>query len=99
MADRRYIVYILRCVDGSLYAGITDDLERRLLAHNAGKGAKYTRARLPVVVAWKRGRQLPREARQLEYAVKALRRADKERLVAGDLGLWRRLRRLAVTPL
>ena len=55
--------------------------------------------RRPVVVAWKRGRQLPRDARQLEAAIKALRRADKERLVAGDLALWRRLRRLAVTPL
>ncbi|MDC0673092.1 GIY-YIG nuclease family protein [Nannocystis radixulma] len=99
MAERRYTVYLLRCADGSLYAGITDDLERRLLAHNAGKGAKYTRARLPVAVAWKRGQQQPRAARQLEYALKALRRADKERLVAGDLALWRRLRRLAVTPL
>lgn len=99
MVDRRYTVYLLRCVDGSLYAGITDDLERRLAVHNAGKGAKYTRARRPVVVAWKRGRQLPRDARQLEAAIKALRRADKERLVAGDLALWRRLRRLAVTPL
>ncbi|WP_434427681.1 GIY-YIG nuclease family protein [Nannocystis pusilla] len=99
MPERRYTVYLLRCADGSLYAGITDDLARRLATHNAGKGAKYTRARLPVEIAWKRGQQLPRHARQLEYALKALRRADKERLVAGDLALWRRLRRLAVTPL
>lgn len=95
---RNYTVYLLRCADGSLYAGITNDLERRLAAHNAGKAAKYTRARRPVELAWKRGRQAPRHARQLEYALKALRRADKERLIAGDLALWRRLRRLAITP-
>ncbi|MCY1005661.1 GIY-YIG nuclease family protein [Nannocystis pusilla] len=63
MPERRYTVYLLRCADGSLYAGITDDLARRLATHNAGKGAKYTRARLPVEIAWKRG-QLPRHARR-----------------------------------
>lgn len=99
MAARAYTVYLLRCADGSLYAGITNDLLRRLAAHNAGKGAKYTRARLPVALVWHRGRQPPRAARQLERALKGLRRADKERLVAGDLALWRRLRRDAVTPL
>jgi putative endonuclease len=95
---RTYTVYLLRCADGSLYAGITNDLQRRLDAHNTGKGAKYTRARLPVALAWQRGRQEPRAARQLERALKSLRRADKERLVAGDLALWRRLRRQSVTP-
>lgn len=98
MPARTYTVYLLRCADGSLYAGITNDLERRLAAHNAGKGAKYTRSRRPVALAWHRGRQPPRAARQLERALKALRRADKERLVAGDLALWRRIRRAAVTP-
>lgn len=98
MPARTYTVYLLRCADGSLYAGITNDLARRLAAHNAGKGAKYTRARLPVELAWQRGRQPPRAARQLERALKSLRRADKERLVAGDLALWRRLRHAAITP-
>lgn len=98
MPARTYTVYLLRCADGSLYAGITNDLARRLAAHNAGKGAKYTRARLPVALAWQRSRQPPRAARQLERALKSLRRADKERLVAGDLALWRRLRRAAITP-
>lgn len=98
MTAQSYTVYLLRCADGTLYAGITNDLEHRLIAHNAGKGAKYTRGRRPVVLAWKRGRQPPRHARQLEHALKALSRADKERLVAGDLAIWRRLRRLALTP-
>lgn len=92
---RGYTVYLLRCADGTLYAGITSDLERRLAAHNAGKGAKYTRGRGPVALVWRRGRQVPREARQIERAIKALSRADKERLAAGDLGLWRRVRRAA----
>lgn len=99
MSARSYTVYLLRCADGTLYAGITTDLARRLAAHNAGKGAKYTRGRGPVVLAWKRGRQPPRHARQLEAALKALPRAAKERLVAGDHALWRRLRRAAITPL
>ena len=43
-----YYVYLLRCADGTLYTGFTNDLARRLAAHNAGKGAKYTRSRLPV---------------------------------------------------
>ena len=43
-------VYLLRCGDGTLYTGITDDLDRRLAAHNAGRGAKYTRSRRPVTL-------------------------------------------------
>ena len=46
MAEKNY-VYILRCADGTLYTGWTNDLERRVAAHNSGKGAKYTRSRLP----------------------------------------------------
>jgi putative endonuclease len=91
-----YTVYLLRCADGSLYAGIARALTARVAAHNAGRGAKYTRARLPVTVAWSRGRQPPSDARRLEYAIKQLARADKLRLVAGDEALWRRVRRAAL---
>ncbi|MDB4928805.1 MAG: catalytic protein [Myxococcaceae bacterium] len=97
MPDPRYTVYLLRCADGSLYAGIARSLADRVAAHNAGRGAKYTRARLPVTVAWSRGRQPPTDARKLEYAIKQLPRADKLRLVDGDLALWRRVRRAALT--
>ena len=88
---------LLRCADGSLYAGITCDLAGRVAAHNAGRGAKYTRARLPVTVAWSRGRQRPTDARRLEYALKQLSRAEKLRLADGDEALWRRVRRATLT--
>lgn len=93
-----WTVYLVRCADGSLYAGIARDLAARIAAHNRGAGAKYTRGRLPVVVVWQRRRQPPRAARQLEHAIKALSRRDKQRLVAGDDRLWRELRRRAVVP-
>lgn len=89
-------VYLLRCADGTLYTGITRDLTARVAAHNAGRGAKYTRARLPVAVAWSRGRQTGTDARRLEYALKQLTRDEKLRLVAGDEALWRRVRRAAL---
>ena len=93
-----YTIYVLRCADGSLYTGIARDLEARIAAHNRGAGARYTRGRGPVTLVWKRSRQAPRAARQLEYAIKALPRRDKERLIAGDEALWRRLRRAVCTP-
>lgn len=88
-------VYVLRCADGSLYTGITNDLASRIEVHNAGRGAKYTRARRPVALAWSKGRQSPTDARRIEYALKTLSRDEKLRLVAGDLALWRRVRRAA----
>ncbi|MBI2363080.1 MAG: GIY-YIG nuclease family protein [Elusimicrobia bacterium] len=81
MSRRGWSVYIVRCSDGSYYTGVAKDLERRLAAHNAGRGAAYTRSRRPVVLLWRadgygRGRALSREAR-----IKALTRAEKEALV------------------
>lgn len=96
MGEPRWTVYLLRCADGSLYAGIAARLGERVAAHNAGRGAKYTRARLPVTVAWSKGHQPPTDARRLEYAVKRLSREEKLRLVAGDAALWRRVRRDAL---
>jgi len=92
-AERRWTVYVLRCGDGSLYTGITDRLAERLVRHGAGKGAKYTRSRLPVALVWARGRQTGTDARRLEHALKHVSREDKVRLVAGDDRVWRRLRR------
>ena len=76
-------VYLMRCGDGSLYCGWTVDLERRLAAHAAGTGSRYTRSRLPVtmVAAWEVDDRSA--AQRLELQVKALRRAQKEALVAG----------------
>lgn len=76
-------VYILRCADGTLYTGATNDLDRRLAAHNAGRGAKYTRARRPVALVYREEAADKSAALQREAALKKLARAAKLRLIAG----------------
>ena len=78
-----YQVYILRCGDGTLYTGITNDLPRRLAAHSSGRGAKYTRGRLPVELVWHEGQPDKSAALRRELQIKALSRAEKLRLIAG----------------
>lgn len=79
-----WFVYLLRCADGSFYAGITTDLARRLDEHNNGvAGAKYTRARRPVTLAWSEPAADRSAASKREYAVRNLPRAEKERLAQG----------------
>lgn len=80
---RRWVVYLLRCGDGSLYTGITNDLTKRLKAHAAGKASRYTRSRLPVEVVYTERRPNRSAALKREAAIKKLRRAEKERLVVG----------------
>ena len=75
-------VYLLRCRDGSLYAGAAVDLERRLAEHRAGRAARYTRSRLPVELAWSAEVASWSQALREERRIKALRRAEKERLIA-----------------
>lgn len=70
-------VYVLQCRDGSLYTGWTDDLERRLRAHTAGKASKYTRSRLPVRLAAWFTLENPSVARSLEARFKRLTRREK----------------------
>ena len=79
-----YYVYILRCADGTLYTGITDDVERRVAAHNSGKGAKYTRGRGPVVPVYREQCPDKPSALRREAAVKRLCRAEKLALIAGQ---------------
>ncbi len=74
--------YILLCADGTLYTGWTNDLDRRLKAHNAGAGSKYTRARLPVTLLYHEAHADRREAMRREYAIKRLSREEKLALVA-----------------
>ena len=74
--------YILRCGDGSLYTGWTNDLEKRVSAHSAGKGCKYTRARLPVELVYYEVFETKEEAMRREAAIKKLSRERKELLVA-----------------
>jgi putative endonuclease len=80
---KRWHVYLLRCRDGSLYCGITNDLKLRLAKHNAGTASKYTRARLPVRLAWSVRMKDGTAARKREYAIKRLTRAAKLRLIRG----------------
>ena len=78
-----WYVYMLRCGDGTLYTGVTDDMPRRLAAHRAGKGAKYTRGRGPLELVYQE--QVPDKSAALrrEAAIKRLRRAEKEKLIEG----------------
>ena len=73
---------MLRCRDGSLYTGITHDLPKRLKAHAAGKASKYTRSRLPVTLAYAEPQPTKSRALKREAAIKRLRRAEKDRLLA-----------------
>ena len=77
-----WFVYLARCADDSLYCGITNDLVARLAAHNAGKGARYTRSRTPLELVLVRRCATRRRALQLEYRVKQLTRAQKQLLIA-----------------
>ena len=76
-----WYVYILRCGDGTLYTGITDDIPRRLAAHRAGKGAKYTRGRGPLELVYQERVPDKSAALRREAAIKRLRRREKERLI------------------
>lgn len=73
--------YILKCKDDSLYTGWTNDLKTRITSHNAGKGAKYTKARRPVELVYYEEFQTREEAMKREYAIKQLSRKEKEALI------------------
>jgi len=73
----RWVVYMLLCRDGSLYTGITNDLTKRVAAHRAGAGARYTRARLPVRLVYREARATRGSALRREAAIKRLPRAAK----------------------
>ena len=73
--------YILRCADGSLYTGWTNDLEKRFAAHSAGKGCKYTRARLPVELVYHEKYETKEEAMRREWAIKHMTRPEKLALI------------------
>lgn len=73
--------YILKCSDGTLYCGWTNDLEKRLSCHNSGKGAKYTRSRLPVTLVYFESFETSVEAQKREYQIKHLTRKEKLELI------------------
>ena len=79
----KFYVYMLNCRDNSFYTGYTNDLEKRVKTHNAGKGAKYTRARLPVELVWWKEYKYLHQVMSVEYKIKQLTRLQKESLVSG----------------
>lgn len=75
------VTYILRCSDNTLYTGWTNDIEKRLRAHNEGKGAKYTRARTPVELVYMEIFESKQEAMKREAAIKKMTRREKIKLI------------------
>ena len=73
--------YILKCSDGTLYTGWTNDLTKRLKAHNDGRGARYTKTRRPVVLAYYESFSSKEEAMRREYEIKQLTRKEKLKLI------------------
>jgi len=76
-----YYIYILRCSDDTLYTGYTTSLQKRLETHNSGKGAKYTRARLPVELVYSEEFEDKVNALKREYEIKKMTRNEKIRLL------------------
>ena len=83
-SDNTWLVYILRCDDGSLYTGITNDLIRRCEQHNAGTASRYTRSRLPVVLVYQEAQGNRSVATKRELEIKALSRQEKEALIRAE---------------
>lgn len=79
--SKEFYTYILRCADGSLYTGYTTDLEARVNAHNSGKGAKYTRTRLPVSLVYYETFNTKQDAQRREALIKQMGKREKEKLI------------------
>ena len=89
MPAKRAFVYIVKCADRTFYIGTAKDVRSRLAVHNAGKGAKYTKPRLPVRVVYQEGPMSLRRALQREYQLKQLTRPQKQALIRGQLRVRR----------
>ena len=84
MSTKKWAVYLLRCSDSSLYCGVSNNIEKRLIDHNSGLGAKYTRSRRPVVLVGTSRAMTKVEAHQLEYHIKKL----PAKLKTAELEKW-----------
>ena len=78
--------YVVRCSDGSLYTGWTNDLEKRILAHNEGKGAKYTKTRRPVELIYYEEFPTTEEAMSREWKIKHMSREQKLKMIRAGMG-------------
>ncbi len=85
MPAKKAFVYILRCADQTFYIGTAKDVAARVAMHNAHKGAKYTRSRLPVRIVYQEGRMSLTKALRREFQLKQLTRAQKQALIRGKL--------------
>ena len=84
--EKQWVLYIVECKDGSLYTGITNHLEHRLMQHATGKGAKYTRGRSPLTLVYTEACESHSHALKREYEVKSLSRDEKIHLCDGYTG-------------
>jgi putative endonuclease len=84
MEKNEHFFYVLRCRDNSLYAGYTNNLEKRIKLHNEGKGAKYTRGRGPVELVYHEEFATKTEAMQAEYRFKQLQKEEKEKYIVKE---------------
>lgn len=80
--ESTWYLYILRCGDGSLYTGITTDVDKRFAVHQRGKGAKYTRGRGPLEIAYREPCGTHSQALKREWQIKQLSREEKEKMIA-----------------
>ena len=78
-------IYIIECSDGSLYTGVTNNLDKRITAHNAGRGAKYTKSRRPVHLRYSETARDRKQASQREHVIKSLQKSAKISLIATKL--------------
>ena len=85
MSENRNYIYILMCADGTYYTGWTTDPARRLCTHNAGKGAKYTRSRLPVELVYSESFESKSLALKRECEIKKMSGAEKAALICGKV--------------
>ncbi|MCR5720152.1 MAG: GIY-YIG nuclease family protein [Lachnospiraceae bacterium] len=83
MGHKNY-TYIVKCADGSLYTGWTNNLDNRIKAHNEGKGAKYTKSRLPVELLYYEEYDTKEEAMSREWHIKQMARSEKLKLITGE---------------
>lgn len=85
---KSYYVYLLECSDGTLYCGYTDDLDKRVKIHNSGRGAKYTRGRIPVRTVYYEELSDKSAALKREAEIKKMSRKEKEKLIEGAITLY-----------
>lgn len=85
--EKNNYTYLLRCADGSLYCGWTNDLTKRLNAHNAGTASKYTRTRLPAEMVYAERHDTKQEAMKREYRIKRLTKEEKEALILSETNI------------